>query len=131
MILVDTSVLIDYFRGIENEKTARFRSILEDNTPFGINDFIYLELLQGCRTDKDYRLLKEYLDTQHFYNLKNGRESYARAARIFFDLRSSGQTVTSSIDCLIAQTAIENNLLLLHNDADFSRIRKVAPLKEL
>ena len=63
------------------------------------------------------------------FGLLDEKESYAAAARIYFDCRKKGITVNSTVDCLIAQTAIENDLTLLHNDADFDRMRKVALLK--
>ncbi len=128
MILVDTSILIDYFRGVENKAIQSFNTILDKNLPFGINHLIYLEVLQGSRTEKDYKTLKKYLDTQVFYELKNGKDSYAEAAQMYLKLRKKGVTV-STIDCLIAMVAIENELFLLHNDKDFTRISNHFPLK--
>ena len=129
MILVDTSVLIDYLRGVKNKATAKFDRVLERAIPFGISEFTYLETLQGCRSEKDLRTQKRYLDTQVFYGLKGGRESYAEAAKMYSRLRRKGLTIGSSIDCLIARIAIENNLYLLHNDSDYDRISKHFPLK--
>jgi len=129
MILVDTSVLIDYLKEIDNNGTEKFKEILEKRLPFGINHFIYQELLQGCKSEKDYRLLKKYLDGQKFYDFKWGRESYAKAARNYMKLRKKGITIRSTIDCLIAQTAIENDLYLLHNDADFTRMTELLSIK--
>ena len=129
MILVDTSVLIDYLIGVENSGTKAFNDILEKKIPFGIHHLIYLEALQGSRTENDFETLKRYLDTQTFYDVKNARESYAEAARMFFILRKKGITVRSTLDCLIARVAIENGLFLLHNDEDFTRISKHFPLK--
>lgn len=129
MILVDTSILIDYFKGVENKSIEKFTLILEKEIPFGINHFIYLEVLQGTKTEKDYRILKKYLDTQKFYGLKSDRESYAEAAKMYLKLRWKGVTIKSTIDCLIARVAIENDLFLLHNDTDFSRISEHFPLK--
>jgi len=62
MILVDTSVLIDYFKGMDNTSTKKFHQVLESNIPFGISHLIYMEILQGSQSDKDFRLLKRYLD---------------------------------------------------------------------
>ena len=126
MILVDTSVLIDFLRGVEGEGPAKLQQVVDDGLPFGITELIYQELLQGAATARDFARLKEYLDTQTFYELKYGRESYARAARLYFDCRRAGYTLTSTIDCLIAETALEHNLILLHTDKDYERIRKVA-----
>jgi len=129
MILVDTSVLIDYFKGVDNTSIKKFHQVLERNIPFGISHLIYMEVLQGSQSEKDFRLMKRYLDTQNFYDLKKGRESFAEAARMYMELRKKGVTVKSTVDCLIARVAIENELFLLHNDADFDRIAGHFPLK--
>ena len=129
MVLVDTSILIDFLRGAENAAVGRFQQILDSNIPFGISPLTYLEVLQGTRTDKDYATVKSYLETQRFFGLLDQKESSAAAARIYFACRRKGITINSTVDCLIAQTAIENDLTLLHNDADFDRMRKVAPLR--
>jgi predicted nucleic acid-binding protein len=128
MVLVDTSVLIDYLRGTNNEATRSFQYILDKTIVFGINSFIYLEVLQGVKTDKDYQTVKSYLDTQKFYRLRDEKESFSDAARIYFYCRKKGITINSTVDCLIAQTAIENELMLLHNDSDFEKMRKVVSL---
>jgi predicted nucleic acid-binding protein len=124
MILIDTSVLIDYLKGVENRAVAAFDKILENGMSYGINEFIYLEVLQGARTTKEYRKLQEYFETIPFYSLNGGKESYERAAHLNFVCRRSGVTVRSTIDLLVAQTAIENNLFLLHNDNDFTNMAK-------
>lgn len=129
MVLVDTSVLIDYLRGKENKGTAKFQTLLDSETPYGINSFIYLEVLQGVRSESDFRKVKSYLDTQTIYDLQDKRDSYAQAAQLYFKCRQKGITVNSSVDFLIAQTALENDLYLLHNDSDFKQIAKVTPLK--
>ena len=127
MIIVDTSVLIDYLKGMDNVKVKVFDKILENGVPFGINDFIYQEVLQGSRTLEEFESLKEYLETIPFYYLTKGKESYEKAAYINIICRKAGITVRSTIDLLIAQTAIENDLFLLHNDKDFSNINKILP----
>ncbi len=129
MILVDTSVLIDFFKGRKNNSCQKFELILNKGLPFGINSFIFQELLQGAKTDKEYRMLKKYLETQRFYHLNDPINSFAAAARIYFDCQKKGITIRSTIDCLIAQTALEYDLLLLHNDNDFNAMTAVIHLK--
>ena len=129
MILADTSVLIDFLEGRETESGQRLKTILQQGIPFGINSFIYQEVLQGAKSEKEYRLLKKYLETQLFYHPKDSVESFARAARIYFDCRRKGVTIRSTIDCIIAQTAIEHDLFLLHNDSDYDAMARVIPLK--
>ncbi|MBI5196254.1 MAG: PIN domain nuclease [Nitrospirae bacterium] len=129
MVLVDTSVLIDYLKGTQNHAVEKLQFILDTGIPFGINSYIYQELLQGTKTEKEFNELKAYLETQVFYDLKDKKISFTEAAELYFKCRKKGFQVGGTIDCLIAQTAIENNLLLLHNDEDFEKIAKVAGLK--
>jgi len=129
MILVDTSVLIDFFRGIKNSGSLKLETILKGNIPFGISSLIFLEVLQGAGSIKEYNLLRTYLSSQRFYNPIDAVESFARAAKIYMSCRKKGITVRSTIDCLIVETAMENNLLLLHNDHDFELIQQVVPIK--
>lgn len=129
MVLVDTSVLIDFLGGADTNATAVFQRVLDDKIPFGINSFIYQEVLQGVKTEKDFREVKEYLDTQTFYSLGEPRASFAAAAKIYFLCRRKGITLSSTIDCLIIQTALEHNLHLLHKDGDFDHAHKVVPFK--
>ena len=129
MILVDTSVMIDFLKDVKNKSTEKFERVIDQKIPFGIHHLIYLEILQGAKTEKDYITLKKYLDSQHFFDLKNSKKSYADAAKMYMILRKKGVTVRSSFDCLLAQVSIENDLFLLHNDQDFTRIAKHFPLK--
>jgi predicted nucleic acid-binding protein len=127
MILIDTSVLIDYFKGKNNKYVAALDQILENGIPFGINDFIYQELLQGARTIEEFQKLKEYLETIPFFYLHFGKESFEKAALINFTCRKAGITIRSTIDLLIVEMAIENDLFLLHNDNDFKYIAEIIP----
>ena len=129
MILIDTSVLIDSFKGKRNKAVQKFKDILLKGIPFGITDLVYQEILQGAKNESEFNILKEYLETQTFYEPLAGIQSYEYAAKIYFGLRKKGITVRSTVDCLIAQIAIENELYLLHNDRDFIKIAKVCELK--
>lgn len=125
MIIVDTSVLIDYLKGNQNYSVLKFDYIIESRLPYGINCFIYQEVLQGAKNEKEYKLLKEYLSSLPLYYLQNGLESYSAAAFNNMRCKKSGVTIRSTIDLLIAQTAIENNLFLLHNDNDYTNMSKI------
>ena len=129
MILVDTSVLIYFLKGVESEGSQKFRTVLQRGIPFGINSLIFQEVLQGAGSEKEYLTLKKYLETQRFYHLRDPIDSSAKAAKIYLDCRKKGITIRSTIDCLIAQTALENDLFLLHQDNDFDLMSKVIPLK--
>ena len=125
MVLVDTSVLVGFFKKIEGVPYNKMDYIVDNDIPFGICNYVYQELLQGSRNIQEYELLKEYLDTLAFYDLLYGKQSFENAALIYMNCRKKGITVRSTIDLLIAEIAIENNLCLLHNDIDFENITKV------
>jgi len=129
MILVDTSVLIDFFRGVSNDPTDRMREVLGHQMPFGITPVIYQEVLQGASSEKDYTRLKDYLSTQRFFHPRHPVKTYEGAALIYFSCRRKGITIRSTIDCLIAQIALEYDLLLLHNDNDFSLMAPIIGLR--
>ena len=127
MYLVDTSVLIDFFKGKDTKQTQKLEKIILHQIPFGISAFTYQELLQGAKDKKEFDKLKKYLSTQKIYYPNNN--SFENAAEIFFKCRKSGITIRSSIDVLIATTAIENGLTLLTSDKDFIFMKKVIDLE--
>ena len=132
MILVDTSVIVDSFKGIKNEKVELFSKILADKVAYGISAYTYQEILQGARDEHEFNILKKYLSVSRVYFLPETIETYEKAAKMFFDLRRQGITPRSILDVRIALTAIENNLLLLHNDKDFDMMsNKMSELKIL
>lgn len=125
MILADTSVLIDYLKGLRNKKTECFDKLILENIPFGINKYIYQEILQGARDEKEFELLKDFLSTQRFFDVSDSKESYEKAAMLYLRCRKKGVTIRSTIGAIIAQCAIENRLRLLHNDKDFTQMASV------
>jgi predicted nucleic acid-binding protein len=128
MLLIDTSVWIGVFR----DRTGQVRQKLEtliDNREVLLTRFTQLELLQGSLNEKEWTLLSTYLETQDYIEPDN--DSWQAAARIYYDLRRQGLTVRSPIDCCIAQAALENNLLLIHNDRDFETIAQVRSLQHV
>lgn len=129
MILVDTSILIGYFRGISGSKYDLFDRMLETGDLFGICPFVYQEILQGAKDEREFFALKEFLLSSPMFDLRDGLLSYEKAAMLNRRCRKSGVTVRSTIDLLIAETAIENNLELFCNDADYVNMSKV--IKEL
>ncbi|GHV79351.1 twitching motility protein PilT [Spirochaetia bacterium] len=125
MILVDTSLLIGYFKGREDPPYDKMDYIIDNDIPYGIDNHIYLEILQGARDKKEYVILKEYLNTLPFYELKYGKRSYENAALLYIRCREKGITIRSTIDLIIAEIAIENNLYILHDDGDYTNMASV------
>jgi len=127
--LVDTSVLIHYLRGRKNVFTEKLQFLIDQGIPYGINEIIYAEVLQGAKHLKEFRILKEFLGSQRFYSFRSEVAFYEDAAKIYLDCRRKGITVSSIIDCLIAQNTLDYDLILLHDDQDYIHIAKVRPLK--
>ncbi len=94
-----------------------------------LSRFTELELLQGCKDEREWQLLRSYLDSQDYLDM--APSSWGEAARVYFDLRRTGRTVRSPIDCCIAQLAIDNDIQLLHRDRDFEVIAEIRPLRQL
>jgi len=131
MIVVDTSVLVDFFRGADTSAARALDRIERDDVPFGIPVICCQELLQGARDEPEWRLLVRYLGTQQLVVPQDGWSTHEAAAQIYFDCRRSGITIRSTVDCLIAQLVLENDGVLLHDDGDFERITEVRPLRTL
>ena len=128
MILVDTSVWIDFFNGVQTIPVDLLNGLLEEKEDVCISDYILTEVLQGFKKDKDFRLARKSLLKFPVYSLQSPI-SYIKAAQIYRKCRKQGVTVRKTADCIIAQTTIENKLILLHDDADFNRIASVTRLE--
>ena len=127
MILVDTSVWIAYLRGDEGDGAATLDVLLERDAPVCITSFIALELLQGVADQQAARRLETYLSTQRRLESSDPWGTVVAAARLYGACRAAGYTVRSTVDCWIAQLAIEHGAVLLHQDRDFEHISRVAP----
>ena len=126
MILIDTSIWIQIFRDKQGLEAKRIQTWINGRQII-LTRFVQLELLQGCRDEKEWQLLSSYLEEQTYIDAKPS--TWNSAARLYFDLRRQGLTVRSPIDCCIAQIALENRLILLHNDRDFLSIAKICPIQ--
>ncbi len=118
MILVDSSVWIDYFNGTITRETDLLDSLLGVE-PLLIGDLILVEVLQGFRDDRDYRRAKTALDRLIFEPML-GREMALAAAQNFRKLRASGVTVRKTVDVVIATFCLRGSHRLLHSDRDFT-----------
>ena len=118
MILVDTSVWIDYFNGLATRESDLLDGYL-GREPLLTGDLILAEVLQGFRSDRDFRRAKSALDTLAFQPLV-GRDIALASARNYRKLRTQGVTVRGTVDVIIATFCIEKGHLLLHADRDFA-----------
>lgn len=127
MILVDTSVWIDYFNGMENRQTAILDTALSDNTVL-TGDIILVEVLQGFDRESHFRQAKEALLALECVQLAN-RELAVSAATNFRFLRSKGTTIRKTVDMIIGTWCLESGVPLLHSDKDFDRMARLLPLE--
>jgi predicted nucleic acid-binding protein len=117
MIIVDTSVWIDYFNGNINKETDFLDTAL-DKEEVAIGDLIFLEILQGFRADKDYKQAKNMLLTLEQYEMF-GHLMVDNCASNYRSLRKKGITIRKTADVIIATFCIEKQIPLLFSDRDF------------
>ena len=125
MILVDSSVWIDFFSSSPGRAGAELRRMIADAEPFALTGLVVTEILQG--------LTRNVAQVEQFLSLwdmlePNGSSTYREAASIFRLARSKGITLTT-VDTLIAAIALENRARVFTLDQDFSRIARIAPLR--
>lgn len=117
MILVDSSVWIDYFRGTQTPQTEKLDGLLSSE-PIAVGDLILTEVLQGFGSERDFNQARRLLTSLLVVEL-GGQDIAIQAARNFRILRAQGVTIRKTIDTIIATRCIESGLILLHSDRDF------------
>ena len=131
MLLVDSSVWIDFLAGRTSKAVKYFREQLEVRETFALTELIYLEVLQGVREPDTAKKVSTYLRGQLLLAPRRGLQTYDAAADLYRRCRIAGVTVRSTIDCLIAQIAVEYGAVLLHSDRDYEHIARVEPKLKL
>jgi len=127
MILVDTTVIINWFRKQEDPKTKFFDTIV-DTTSWGVSILTYHEVLQGAKSDQEFTKLKIYLQSNKVFQLPTSYDFWDMSANIVRLMREKGTTIRHPMgDVLIAATAIHYGLELLHNDKDFDTMDSLIP----
>ena len=127
--IFDTSVWIDYFKNGRSKEAILLEEYVKSASDnLLLTPTIIQEILQGVRTEQEFFRKKKVLES---YNLlkPDWEKTSIDAAKLYFDLRKKGVTIRKSTDCLIAQIAIESNVLLVHLDSDFDLIAKNSPLR--
>jgi predicted nucleic acid-binding protein len=117
LILVDSSVWVDFFRATVTPETSRLKSLLGTH-PIAIGDLVLAEVLQGFPSDRDFHSTKRLMGSLLVIDLC-GSELAVKAARNFRLLRSRGVRVRSTIDTIIATRCIADDIPLLYSDRDF------------
>lgn len=127
MIVIDSSVWIDYFNGEINELTDWLDAAL-GNEPIIMGDLILAEVLQGFQNEKDFRIAKKLLLEFPFMEMV-GQELAIKSAMNYRLLRQKGVTIRKTIDVMIGTFCIHHHFSLLHNDKDFAPIEEHLKLK--
>jgi len=121
LILVDSSVWIEFFTNPKSDAGARLRSIIEENNQACLCGIVLQEVLQGIRTDRQYRVVRDSLSRLPF--ILTNRETYELAASMYRSLRRRGITVPT-VDATLAAVAIQNGLDLYTFDEHFDEIAR-------
>ena len=129
MILVDSSVWIDFFNGRPGAAADHLADLLQDGTaPLGMPDLVLFEVLRGFRNEQDFQAARRVLAALPIIEI-GGEDAALRAAHHYRGLRAVGVTVQSPIDVLLASYCIEHDHALLHTDHDFDALESLRGLK--
>lgn len=128
MIIIDTSVWIDFLAGKQTPNCQLLKSAIEKSEDICVSGVIITEVLQGIRHDKDFEKVYQILNDLIY--LSEQKTTHILAAKIYRLLRKKGKTIRKPIDCIIAATCIENSAFILHNDRDFDYIIEYFPLQK-
>ena len=127
-MLVDISVWIDFFNGHNSAEANRLARAIQDGENIVIAGIVLTEILLGLNNDAEAKRILNLLDAFD-YSAEPARDDYIEASRIYRLCRTQGITIRSTIDCLIAQLCLRNNLPLLAKDRDFNAIARCVSLQ--
>ncbi len=128
ILLVDTSVWIDFFAGRDTPQTRIFKDAIQEGADVALTGVILTEILQGVPSDSRFASLRK--DLSSFRTLHPvSEDTYVQAARLYRTGRKRGVTIRSLVDCLIAAIAMDHGAAVLHKDRDYERISEYALLK--
>lgn len=127
MVLVDTTVWIDFLKGRDTSQVRRFEELLAEEIDIFTTGLIVQEVLSGIKRKKERDSVVAELN--RFIRISPTLETHVAAAEIFDTCRKKGYTIRSVIDCLIAALALEYDLTVLENDRDYAHIARVTRLK--
>jgi predicted nucleic acid-binding protein len=127
VIVVDTTVWVDFFTGREHPHVVELTTLIEEDAGIALTDVVLAEVLQGVRTDREARQVERQLRAFDVLRLLE-LEDFTRAAELYRMARSTGQTIRRTLDCLIASVCVREGVPILHNDADFDRLAAATSL---
>ena len=126
MLLIDSSVWIDWLRGSDTD-AVRFVQAREPQEEIALTQMIYLEVLQGVSSQRQFSATQKVLSAQTMLLPLDPLQTFEAAALLYRRARAMGLTIRKSTDCLIAAMALEHGALLVHNDRDFVALAQAIP----
>lgn len=129
MIMVDSSVWIDFFNGVDKPHVEKLYQLLGKEI-IATGDLIVVEVLQGFNVDSHFNLAKEVLEKLTYFSLCDKPLALA-AANNYRILRKHGITVRKTIDVVIGTFCSENQIALLHHDKDFVPMENLLKLESV
>jgi predicted nucleic acid-binding protein len=130
IVIVDSSVWVSYFRGLETPSVTVLRKLLATTRPVYLTDIVYAELRAGSFSDDDARLIERLHRSGRIIQLES-IDDFERAAACSHAARRTGRAVRSITDCLIASVCIREDAMLLHDDRDLHTLAECTDLREL
>ena len=130
MIVVDTSVWIDFFRDTGTWQVEHLAQQIADDEPVALTDIVLTEILQGLPNDREARRVERRLLAFDVLRLE-GLDDFRRAASLYGQARTRGITIRRTLDCLIASVCVREDAPLLHADADFDHLATCTELRIL
>jgi len=127
LILVDTTVWIDYFAGKKTSQVEILKGAIQNSDDLCVCGLVLTETLQGIRHDNQFNKVKTLLENLIYLPIT--KETFIQSASVYRSIRKHGKTIRSPIDCLIASLCIEHEVNLLHNDKDYTVIAQYTNLK--
>ncbi len=127
MILVDTTVWIDFFNNNSTRQVLKLEESIKNSEDICICGVILAEILQGIQARNQYLKTKSHLENLVFLPMNDS--TFVKSAEIFRYLRKLGITIRKPVDCMIAAVSLESDVPLLHNDRDFDHIERYRGFK--
>jgi predicted nucleic acid-binding protein len=128
VIVVDTSVWVDFFRDSASWQVEHLAQLIADDDPVALTDIVLTEILQGLPGDREARRVERRLLAFDVLRLE-GLDDFRRAASLYRQARTRGITIRRTLDCLIASVCVRDDAPLLHADADFDRLATCTKLR--
>jgi predicted nucleic acid-binding protein len=128
VIVVDTSVWIDFLNDNRTPQASRCAELIERGEPVALTDVVLTEILQGLRSEHEAQLVERHLRAFPILRL-GGLEDFTLAAELYRTARRAGVTIRKTLDCLIAAPCVRTGAPILHADSDFDLLASCTPLR--